>query len=522
MSRGRKKITPNGLDWESLFNKSVGSYFEYIIHSLGQKYSNQVVSENTPFPLPNDWTWSKFADIAELTENLNIEAKLPPETLIHYVDIDAIDNNAYRIREPKLKTVSELSSRARRVLKKGYLMYSLVRPYLNNIAIVEEDKDYYIGSTGFAVFKINQLDSQFIKLWLLSDYVKARFLDMISGFNSPSITMEQFLTTWVPVPPLEVQTKLLDFVDAFQRNTIVSDKEYFDSETEEKVLALHESQLMGNQLSTELTHQLDLVKQLRQSFLREAMQGKLVEPTHDGETGQQLLAQIKAEKAQLIAAKKLKKEKELTPIKAEEIPFEIPEHWTWCRLEEICQIKGGKRVPNGYKLLREPTPYIYIRVSDMKNGTISDEDLHYIDENVYQQIKQYTISKDDIYMTIVGGTIGKCGLVPNKFHNMNLTENAAKIIPHIVDKLFLWNCLDSPFCQSQFIDKTKQVGVQKMALNRFSSSLIPLPPLSEQQRIVEKLESLMQTCDALETSIKSSQGQNQQLLQQVLREALRK
>jgi type I restriction enzyme S subunit len=158
----------------------------------------------------------------------------------------------------------------------------------------------------------------------------------------------------------------------------------------------------------------------------------------------------------------------------------------------------------------------------MKNGTVDDSDLHYLDETMFQKIKQYTISKDDIYMTIVGGTIGKCGLIPEKFHNMNLTENAAKISPILINKVYLWKCLDSPFCQNQFIDKTKQVGVQKMALNRFSNSIIPLPPLSEQIRIVQKLDELMQTCDELEASIKESQAQNEKLLQQVLREALRR
>jgi len=187
----------------------------------------------------------------------------------------------------------------------------------------------------------------------------------------------------------------------------------------------------------------------------------------------------------------------------------------------ISQIKGGKRVPNGYRLLKTATPYIYIRVSDMKKGSIDNSDLHYIDEIVYKQIKQYIITKDDLYMTIVGGTIGKCGLVPEQFHNMNLTENAARIIPYI-DKDFLLIELSSSFCQNQFIEKTKQVGVQKMALNRFSNSLIPLPPLAEQYRIVQKLNQLMKNCDALEASIKQSQQQNEQLLQQVLREALTK
>jgi type I restriction enzyme S subunit len=277
-------------------------------------------------------------------------------------------------------------------------------------------------------------------------------------------------------------------------------------------------------IELEFQNQLSLVKQLRQAFLSEAMQGKLaLTPSlskSSVETGQQLLERIKAEKAQLIKNKKLKKEKEIPPIKLEEIPFDIPEDWVWCRVGEISVIKGGKRVPIGHSLTRKPTDHIYLRVSDMKNGSIDVNDLHYIEDIVYEKIKQYTISKEDIYMTIVGGTIGKCGTIPERFHNVNLTENAAKITPVILNKDYLLKCLQSPFCQNQFIDKTKQVGVQKMALNRFSNSLLPLPPLSIQNQIVAKLDELMKTCDDLENSINQSQLQNEQLLQQVLKEAL--
>src|SRR5690606_13779758 len=95
-------------------------------------------------------------------------------------------------------------------------------------------------------------------------------------------------------------------------------------------------------ITNELENQLSLVKQLRQSFLSEAMQGKLCkyELAEGEETGQQLLERIKAEKAQLIKEKKLKKEKELPEIKPEEIPFEIPKDWVWCRLGEICYTSG--------------------------------------------------------------------------------------------------------------------------------------------------------------------------------------
>jgi type I restriction enzyme, S subunit len=260
-----------------------------------------------------------------------------------------------------------------------------------------------------------------------------------------------------------------------------------------------------------LSDQLIQLENLNQAILQEAVQGKLVKQNPKDEPASELLKRIKAEKA-----KSGKKEKQLPPIKPAEIPFKIPESWVWCRLGEICEIKGGKRVANGYQLLKTPTPHIYIRVTDMKNGTISTADVHYIDEIMFQQIKQYTISKNDIYMTIVGATIGKCGLVPEKFHNMNLTENAAKISPIFVDKDFLYQCFDSPFCQSQFIDKTKQVAVQKMALNRFSSSIIPLPPLSEQKRIVAEIEKQLAKTKQLKEHIIANQHATEQLLKALL------
>jgi restriction endonuclease S subunit len=360
----------------------------------------------------------------------------------------------------------------------------------------ENSNTFYVGSIG----NLGHINDELIYLPFIK-YIEQQLYDILKteakGTATPMVSIGMLEKFKLIIPKTKEQQKYL-----FEQ--------------------LENNKNQVGELSNELSHQLTLVKKLRQSFLQEAVQGKLVAQNPDDEPASELLKKIKAEKEKLIAEKKLKKEKALPPIQAEEIPFEIPEGWVWCRLGEICTIKGGKRVANGYKLLNVPTPYIYIRVSDMKNGTVDDSDLHYLDETMFQKIKQYTISKDDIYMTIVGGTIGKCGLIPEKFHNMNLTENAAKISPILINKVYLWKCLDSPFCQNQFIDKTKQVGVQKMALNRFSNSIIPLPPLSEQIRIVQKLDELMQTCDELEASIKESQAQNEKLLQQVLREALRR
>lgn len=182
-------------------------------------------AEEIPFEIPSNWTWCRLGETIEFSDNLNIHSKLSDEILINYVDIDAIDNERFQIREVKEKPVSQLSSRARRILKKGFIVYSLVRPYLNNIAIIEDEKENYIGSTGFAVFNGILVENKFLKFLLLSDYIRKLYLEFISGFNSPSITNEQFQETIIPLPPLAEQErivakleKLMKFCDELEAN----------------------------------------------------------------------------------------------------------------------------------------------------------------------------------------------------------------------------------------------------------------------------------------------------------------
>ena len=266
-------------------------------------------------------------------------------------------------------------------------------------------------------------------------------------------------------------------------------------------------------------------QQLRNSILQEAIEGRLVPQDPNDEPASVLLNRIREEKKRLVKEGKLKKKDlEETPISEDEKPFEIPDSWEWVRLGDTCTIKGGKRIPVGYTFADSKTNHIYIRVSDMKRGTIVDDDLHYISDEVYNKISQYIITSNDLYMTIVGATIGKCGIVPEFFSNHNLTENAARIIPYTIDKYFLLYCLNTNFCQSQFVDKTNQVGVQKMALTRFSVSLIPLPPLAEQKRIVAKIEELLPKVEeygrAQEALNKLNEELPEKLKKSILQEAI--
>lgn len=179
---------------------------------------NARLENDQPFEIPDSWKWVRLGEIIEYTDNLDIQKKCKPTDLIKYVDIDSIDNENYKIDSYKEKTVSELSSRARRILKKGFIIYSTVRPYLCNLAIIENDYKNYIGSTGFNVFKSIIADTKFVFYFFLTDYVIELYKSMMQGFNSPSINNSQFENTLFPLPPLAEQKEIVAKIESLLAN----------------------------------------------------------------------------------------------------------------------------------------------------------------------------------------------------------------------------------------------------------------------------------------------------------------
>jgi type I restriction enzyme S subunit len=275
------------------------------------------------------------------------------------------------------------------------------------------------------------------------------------------------------------------------------------------------------EISTELTHQLTLVKKLRQQLLQDAVQGKLVEQNKKDEPASELLKKIKAEKEKLIAEKKLKKEKELPPIKPEEIPFEIPENWVWCRLGEIGKITGGGTPSMGNdEYWNGDIPWVSPK--DMWTEFVSDTEM---------KVTPKGIKESSTNLIPVGSLliVGRSGILKRKLPvainsvECTVNQDMKVIIPHIIKmnrflQFMFWGL------ESTILKEYVKFGmtVHSLKYDEFSQMPIPLPPIKEQERIVQKVEELMQYCNDLETSINQSESQNEKLLQQVLREALRK
>ena len=242
-------------------------------------------------------------------------------------------------------------------------------------------------------------------------------------------------------------------------------------------------------------------KKLRQKILDLAIHGKLVPQDPNDEPASVLLERIKVEKEQLIKEGKIKRSRKSAKTSDtphyENVPFEVPDSWVWCRLDDLCNIKGGKRIPKGKSFATQRTEHIYLRVTNMKNRTILLDDLKYIDDAVFQEIRNYTISSDDLYLTIAG-TIGDVGEIPQEVSGMNLTENAAKLTDIGCNRLYLMYSLLSTNSQEHFSSKFHQVAQPKLSIETASSTLLPLPPLAEQQRIVTEIERWFTLIDQIE------------------------
>ena len=251
--------------------------------------------------------------------------------------------------------------------------------------------------------------------------------------------------------------------------------------------------------------------QLKNTILQEAIEGRLVPQDPNDEPASVLLDKIRKEKARLVKEAKLKK-KDLveTPVEEDEKPFEIPESWEWCKLGTIAAVLGGKRIPAGRKLSVENTGHIYIRVSDMKDNTVSTDNLQYVPEDIFPSISRYIIKKEDVYIT-VAGTIGRVGKIPPELDGANLTENADRLIFSLINQDWLIKCLESNIVQTQITDVTTKVGQPKLAILRIQTLLIPLPPLAEQKRIVAKIEELLPKVEAYGKAQESLDKLNEEL-----------
>ena len=199
----------------------------------------------------------------------------------------------------------------------------------------------------------------------------------------------------------------------------------------------------------------------------------------------------------------------------------MKEGWEEKRIGDIAEIKGGKRLPKGVKLLTTPTRHPYIRVADFNDfGTVDTNDIHYIPDVVYEQIKRYIIKKEDVYISIAG-TIGKSGVIPDYLDGANLTENACRLVlSNNLNQRYVYYFTISPSFIKQIDERTKKSAQPKLALTRLADVIISYPNIKEQQSIVDYLDSAFAKIDAMKANAEKALNEAKALFQASLKEML--
>lgn len=357
-----------------------------------------------------------------------------------------------------------------------------------------------------------------------------------SGSAQSNLKLEHVMEMIFKLPPLEEQKRIVRKVDSLM---LFCDK--LEKSLEKKVKYGYLSaksvfNSIGNVNSIEeleeslrfiITNFRDLtlgdnaVKELKNGIVQLAVQGKLVIQNPDDEPASVLLERIQKEKERLIKEKKIKKEEPLAEITEEDRPYILQNDWKLIRLGEISKIiEYGTSTKADLDESKIPV----LRMNNIIDGRLDFNNLKYVDSNIKDLPRLY-LKKGDLLFNRTNSyeLVGKTAVFSRENDSMTFASYLIRIslFNDFIDAEYINIVMNSNIYRITQIEPqiTQQNGQANFNGTKLKSTLIPLPPLVEQKRIVEKVNSLMQLCDELENNIEQSKRTNERLMQSVLQDA---
>ena len=445
----------------------MSSYYEKILATGEVK----CIDEEIPFEIPQGWEWCRLRDVIQLLSGRDLEPSMynSSQKGIPYITGASNFNNENLIVNRWTQTPVTVS-------EEGDLLITC-KGTIGTMAFNN------IGSIHIAR-QIMAIHSKDVDLHYLKLYLELNIWTLESQANSmiPGISREVVLNSLVPIPPLQEQIKIVDKCNSLM--PLVS----------KYSIAQGKLNLLNNAIKIKL----------EKTILQEAIQGKLVPQIAEEGTAQELLEQIKAEKQKLVKEGKLKKSalndsvifrgddnkyyekigKKCVDI-TEQIPFEIPNSWTWARMGGIGDWGAGS-TPQRTNQNYYGGNILWLKTGELNNGIVYDTE-EKITQKAFQDCSLRMNKIGDVLIAMYGATIGKLAIVGKE-----LTTNQAccGCTPYIVFNWYLFYFLMAS--RDTFIKKGEGGAQPNISRVKLVEHLIPLPPLREQKRIVQKIEQLMQ------------------------------
>jgi len=392
-------------------------------------------SEKAQVAAPKGWLKKELGEVC-----LKV-SKIDPSDLgreiFKYVDIGSINSATNTVASPQILSVKDAPGRARQLVQEGDTVFSTVRPYMKNIAYINESLDGEIASTGFCVIRANTefVSKGFIKFFSSSDNLLEQILPLQRGVSYPAVRDKDLFSASVLVPPLIEQQKIVEIL-------------------EEQLSRLDAALASVNAVCKKAAR-------FRRSLLHAAFTGALT--GHDSFAGT------------------------------------LPEGWQVKLLSELCEQGKDSIVdgPFGSNLKRsdfQESGIPVLKLQNIKANFIIQKNMDYVSQDKYEKIKRHSFHLGDIVMTKLGNPLGVSAIVDDISFGV-IVADLVRIRPNNVDTKFLCYYLNSPLIAKYLNDNQKGTTRPRINLSIVRSLILNIPPLDEQIKIVEILEEQISHLD---------------------------
>jgi type I restriction enzyme S subunit len=436
------------------------------------------------------WEIKKLKDITKKVSTIKPETD--PERIFGYVDISSINNKTNKIVEFKNIRGKAAPSRARQSIQQNDVLFSNVRTYLRNIAIVPDDLDVQVCSTGFTVLRSNgTIVPKFLFYYTLTNDFINKVTPQQTGSQYPATTDRVVKDATIPLPPLAEQHRIVARVEALL------------------------SQI--NAARDRLNRVPLIMKRFRQAVLAAACSGRLTEGWREEnpaiEPAEKYLCHLNNE--QKI---KIKQKNEGIDVDSE---YELPINWIYVCLDNILEknrairygvLKPGIDDPNGIRLIKS---------GQVRDGFMDLTEIYRITRDLDQQYSRTRLQGGELLLNLVGASIGRSAIAPNELRGANVSR-AIAVIPILNShSKYVQLSLQGPIGQKLIQSKTGGTAQPVLNLEEVRKLLIPLPPLSELDEIIRRVETLFTLADKIEQEVAEAMKRTEALTQAVLAKAFR-
>ena len=458
------------------------------------------LADLAPFEIPSSWEWCRVGDLFSNMSGLAYKKDalaIKADKMVRVLRGGNIGEEQFYFKGDDVFISSELV-KPELYLRKNYMITPAVSSldHIGKIALIDKDySDTVVG--GFVLMLIPHFNDDVVSEYLLYAFAAKHHRDNCRNITHKSgqafynLSREQMMNLPVPIPPREEMGRII----AMLKRVLPKVADYAVVDT-----ALQN--LNGS-----------FPEALKKSILQEAVQGKLVPQDPSDEPAEALLERIRAEKQRLIKEGKIKKDKHESVIFRrdnshyekrgseevcidDEIPFEIPENWVWCRFE-AATLYVTDYVANGsfaslrenVKTYKEENYALMVKTQDFSNDFTRG--LTYTDQKGFDYLQKSRLYGGELMLSNIGASIGKAFIIPTMNIRMTLAPNAivVKCLDTVMTEYLRYFIL-SYYGQKMLSDFTAGTAMPKFSKTQLRSALLPVPPYSEQKRIIEKIKQL--------------------------------